>query len=85
MTSTPLQMKSMMANNFTSNSLVPQPLQQLCNIIKEDESLKHIWVVLVTARSQESDLERGREVGADSYYVKPFSPLALIKEIEEHA
>ena len=57
---------------------------ELCNIIKQDESLRHIWVILVTARSQESDLERGSEVGADSYYVKPFSPLALIKEIEEH-
>jgi len=56
---------------------------QLCQVVKQNDALKHIWVILVTARGQESDLERGGEVGADSYYVKPFSPLALIKEIEE--
>ena len=56
----------------------------LCEIIKKDADLKEIWVILVTARGQEADLQKGAEVGADSYYVKPFSPLALVRDIQEH-
>jgi DNA-binding response OmpR family regulator len=38
-------------------------------------------VILLTARGQKSDLEEGGRVGADSYLVKPFSPLELIKKV----
>ena len=56
---------------------------QLCNKIKADREYRDIHVVLVTARAQESDKKRGQEVGADAYFVKPFSPLALARHLEQ--
>ena len=56
---------------------------QLCEKIKNDPELSSTYICLLTARGQESDLERGRQVGADDYLVKPFSPLELIKHLEQ--
>lgn len=43
-----------------------------------------IYIVLLTAKGQEFDKEKGREVGADKYMTKPFNPdevLATAREI----
>jgi CheY-like chemotaxis protein len=58
---------------------------QVCEKIKNDPELWHTNVILLTARGQRRDLERGREVRADSYLVKPFSPLELIETVERAA
>ena len=55
---------------------------QLCELIKRDESLRSTFVVMVTARGSEADLEEGRRCGADAHVVKPFSPAHLIQVIE---
>lgn len=55
---------------------------QVCQQIKSDAATRDIRVVLLTARGQARDREVGREVGADEYLVKPFSPLQLIETIE---
>jgi DNA-binding response OmpR family regulator len=39
---------------------------------------------MVTARGQVKDREIATELGADAYFVKPFSPLALANHIKEH-
>lgn len=49
----------------------------LCRRIKSDESLKHIPVILVTARSGSEMLSEGIEAGADDYIAKPFDSLEL--------
>ncbi|MEO5342237.1 MAG: response regulator [Gammaproteobacteria bacterium SHHR-1] len=54
---------------------------QLCERVKKDVRLKHIVVVLVTACGQVSDQEMGRALGADAYFVKPFSPLDLERQL----
>jgi DNA-binding response OmpR family regulator len=41
-------------------------------------------VIMVTARGQVSDYEDGMLRGADAYFIKPFSPLALVAAIKEH-
>jgi response regulator RpfG family c-di-GMP phosphodiesterase/signal transduction histidine kinase len=51
--------------------------QQLCRRIKEDEALKHIPVILVTARSGSEMLSQGMEAGADDYLPKPFDSVEL--------
>lgn len=56
---------------------------QLCELIKGDAALRDIYVVMVTARSQVDDQELGRALGADAYFVKPFSPLALLRHLSE--
>ena len=39
-------------------------------------------IILLTARVQEPDVERGREAGADDYVTKPFSPEALGERVQ---
>lgn len=56
---------------------------QLCAELKRDPALRHVHVVLVTARGQAKDQEYGKSVGADAYFVKPFSPLSLVRHLEQ--
>jgi len=58
---------------------------QVCTRIKQDPAMKHIKVIMLTARGQASDLEAGQAAGADAYLVKPFSPLELIDRVEAMA
>ena len=55
---------------------------QVCRLIKDDEQLRHVRVVLLTARGQVRDREAGVAAGADAYLVKPFSPMELLQTIE---
>ena len=52
-------------------------------IIKNDPESKDIPVIMLTAKGQDTDLKKGFEVGANGYFVKPFSPLELITKVEE--
>lgn len=56
---------------------------QFCQRIKSDPALASINVVLVTACGEDSDHERGRTAGADGYFVKPLSPLALAEHFRK--
>ena len=45
----------------------------------------HIKVVLITARAQEDDKTRGKQIGVDAYLTKPFDPLEMIRVVRELA
>ena len=47
---------------------------QLCEEIKEDSSICHIPVILVTAKTTKDDQITGLQTGADAYITKPFDP-----------
>lgn len=49
----------------------------------EDESTRHIKVVLITARAQEVDRQRGLAIGVDAYLTKPFDPEELIRIVRD--
>ncbi len=49
--------------------------------IRGDPAIADMPIVLLTARSQEADVARGFEVGADDYIRKPFSPQELISRV----
>ena len=51
-------------------------------LIRADEQLADLPVILLTARAQESDVETGFESGADDYITKPFSPRELASRVE---
>ncbi len=51
--------------------------------LKKDPVLKEIPIIMLTAKGQKSDQEKGKELGATGYIIKPFSPSALLERIEE--
>ncbi len=50
----------------------------VCRALKADSQTKHIPIVMLTAKGEESDIVAGLELGADDYITKPFSPRILI-------
>lgn len=53
------------------------------NIIKNDPDTQNTIIVMLSAKSQQSDIRKGMEAGADSYFISPFSPTALVNKVEE--
>jgi CheY-like chemotaxis protein len=52
-------------------------------IIKSDPETKNCIVIMLTAKGQEGDKEAGFAAGADGYFIKPFSPLELMRKVDE--
>jgi len=50
---------------------------EICRMLKREERTRHIPIVMMTARGEESDIVAGLELGAEDYVVKPFSPKVL--------
>lgn len=50
--------------------------------IQNDESIKNIPIVMLTAKAQESDIVDGINKGATDYIVKPFRPAELVARIK---
>ncbi len=55
----------------------------VCQRTKQDLGLKDVYIVLLTAKGQEFDRQKGQEVGADLYMTKPFDPDALLQKARE--
>ncbi|MGB9618762.1 MAG: response regulator, partial [Desulfomonilaceae bacterium] len=55
---------------------------ELCSKIKQDEKLKDIPVILLTALSDPSDIIKGLESGADNFITKPYQERFLISRIQ---
>ena len=51
--------------------------------LRADPELKDLKVILLSARVQESDIERGFDAGADAYLPKPFKAPELVAKVEE--
>jgi PAS domain S-box-containing protein len=56
----------------------------LLKAIREDEALKHIPVILVSARAGEESRVDGLNAGADDYLIKPFSARELLARVSAH-
>ena len=55
---------------------------EVCQSIREDKKFAHLPIIMLTAKSQETDKIVGLELGADDYMTKPFSPRELIARIK---
>lgn len=56
---------------------------EVCRMLKSDPGTAGITIVMLTARAQDSDREAGQAAGAESYFTKPFSPVALLRKVDE--
>ncbi len=54
----------------------------VCRRLKSDSRTSAIPIIMLTAKSEESDIVVGLEMGADDYLTKPFSPKVLIARIK---
>ena len=54
---------------------------ELCRRIRRDKGTVDLPIIMLTARSEETDRIRGLDTGADDYVTKPFSPAELVARI----
>ncbi len=52
----------------------------VCSRVKQTLGLKDVYIVLLTAKGQEFDKQKGQDAGADLYMTKPFDPDALLEK-----
>lgn len=55
----------------------------VCSRTKKTLGLTDTYIILLTAKGQEFDRQRGLEVGADLYMTKPFDPDALLQKARD--
>ena len=53
-----------------------------CLALRKNPTFSALPIILLTAKGQEADVDRGFAAGADDYIVKPFSPRELTRRIE---
>jgi len=56
---------------------------EVCSYVKNSDELKNIKFIILTAKGQRVDEEKGMEIGADLYMTKPFSPKNIIQKVKE--
>jgi CheY-like chemotaxis protein len=54
---------------------------EACAEMKADPELKHIPVVFLSAKGQESEIQIGLDAGAVEYLLKPFAPMELTERV----
>jgi two-component system alkaline phosphatase synthesis response regulator PhoP len=54
---------------------------EVCRAIKSDPTLRDTYLILLTAKGQEKERQKGIEAGADEYLTKPFSPREIVKRL----
>ncbi len=55
---------------------------EVCQALKQSDATKDIPIIMITAKSEESDVVVGLQMGADDYITKPFSTKVLLARIK---
>ena len=56
---------------------------EVCRKVKKELMLNEVFIVLLTAKGQELDRQKGQEVGANLYMTKPFDPEVILLKARE--
>lgn len=56
----------------------------LIDTLRQNEEHKDTPIIILSSEEDEIDKEKGRQVGANSYLVKPFKPSLLISEVSKY-
>ncbi len=54
---------------------------EVCRRMKMQEQTRDVPIIMLTAKSEDSDIVAGLELGADDYLTKPFSPKVLVAHL----
>ena len=57
---------------------------KIARLLRFDESYKSIPIIMLTARTQEKDIELGEETGANEYVTKPFDMNMLMDLVKKY-
>ena len=55
----------------------------VCKTVKSEPETKEIYIIMLTAKGQEFDKQKGEEVGANIYMTKPFNPDEIVEKARE--
>lgn len=56
---------------------------EVCKAIKDDPETRGIYVIILSAFDLDEDKRQGTDAGANDYFVKPFSPIALLDKVSD--
>jgi DNA-binding response OmpR family regulator len=54
----------------------------VCERLRATEATKNVPIIVISALTDDEAKHKALEKGATAYYTKPFSPTALLKELE---
>jgi DNA-binding response OmpR family regulator len=54
----------------------------VAQMLRRDPATAHIPIIMLTAKGQAIDQALGHAIGVQAYLIKPFSPLALLEQVQ---
>ena len=56
---------------------------EVCRALKSDPATATVTILMLTAKAQSADIQEAEKAGADGYFTKPFSPVALLQRVDK--
>jgi DNA-binding response OmpR family regulator len=55
---------------------------EVCQNVKKDPKSSNTYVIMLSAKGQLIDKQKGKEVGANEYMTKPFDPDVIVDRVK---
>ena len=55
---------------------------EVCRRLRAETATAEVPIIVISARDDTTSRQRAADAGATAYYTKPFSPMALLREID---
>ena len=54
---------------------------EVATALKGEQATKDLPLILLSAKAQQLDIDRGKDIGVDDYVTKPFDPMELVDRV----